>query len=77
MRKLVVFVFLCIAVIFSFKEAFFKKDNVQNSFMLCNIEALAADNESSGRWNCHFTGSVDCPISSVKVKYVYGGYSLE
>ena len=41
-----------------------------------NIEALAAD-EQDVPTNCWGSGSVDCPVTKVKVEYVATGYSLE
>ncbi len=44
--------------------------------MLDNVEALAAD-ESSSSYTCIGSGSVDCPVTGVKVKIIYEGYRLE
>ena len=40
------------------------------------VEALAAD-EQDVPTNCWGSGSVDCPVTKVKVEYVATGYSLE
>ena len=47
-----------------------------NTLLLDNIEALAAD-EQDVPTNCWGSGSVDCPVTKVKVEYVATGYSLE
>ncbi len=46
------------------------------SIILDNIEALAAD-EQNVPTNCWGSGSVDCPVTKVKVEYVATGYSLD
>ncbi len=46
------------------------------AIILDNIEALAAD-EQNVPTNCWGSGSVDCPVTKVKVEYVATGYSLE
>ena len=65
MKKLLFFFILVVAVI-SVKYSL--KEPRVNTLLLDNVEALAA---------CLGSGSVDCPISKVKVKYVFSGYSLE
>jgi len=40
--------------------------NTQDDTLLLNIEALA-NIEGGGHYNCIYVGSVDCPISHVKV----------
>ena len=47
-----------------------------NTLLLDNVEALAAYEQDMPH-TCLGSGSVDCPISKVKVKYVFSGYSLE
>ncbi|WP_373175473.1 NVEALA domain-containing protein [Bacteroides eggerthii] len=47
-----------------------------SDLLLKNVEALA-DNEYDSTVSCLGRGSVDCPHTNVKVKYVMGGYSLE
>lgn len=44
---------------------FQKGSEKQNGIILSNIEALAYG--EGGNVNCYLYGSVDCPISSVKV----------
>lgn len=49
---------------------------MQNSLLLYNVEALAADEG----WNvvrCVNSGTLDCPVAHEKVKYIFSGYSLE
>ena len=52
-----------------------RKDELSN-LLLKNVEALA-DSESGPAVNCLSSGSVDCPHTKVKVKYVIEDYSLE
>ena len=40
------------------------------------VNTLAAD-EQDVPTNCWGSGSVDCPVTKVKVEYVATGYSLE
>ena len=47
-----------------------------DTLLLDNVEALAAYEQDMPH-TCLGSGSVDCPISKVKVKYVFSGYSLE
>ncbi len=47
-----------------------------NSVLFVNVEALATP-EYDMPHHCWGTGSVDCPISKVNVKYVASGYSLK
>ena len=67
MKKLLFFFILVVAVI-SVKYSL--KEPRVNTLLLDNVEALAAYEQDG-------SGSVDCPISKVKVKYVFSGYSLE
>lgn len=52
-----------------------KADSQIPSLVLQNIEALAED-ESSMNVDCIGIGSVDCPGTKLKVKYVISGYGL-
>lgn len=76
MKKKILFIgsFLVAAIAVSFQLST-EKNNLE-SLMLENIDALA-----SGEWGanpkCYGSGSVDCPVTHVKVKYVMSGYSLE
>ena len=75
MRKLVFFLFLCLMVYLTVK----RPANHHVSFKTLlnyNIEALAAG-EGTNMYKYLGSGSVDCPIAHAKVKYVFGGYSLE
>lgn len=75
MRKLVFFLFLCIMVYLTVKRP--ANHHVSfNTLLNYNIEALAAG-EGTNMYKCLGSGSVDCPIAHPKVKYVFGGYSLE
>ena len=54
-----------------------------SSLLLENIEALAADEVGSddgevvgGKTKCIGIGSLDCPVTHDKVKYIIEGYSL-
>ena len=49
----------------------------QSALLLYNIEALAANSEHADIGHCYGTGTLDCPVSHDKVKYIAGGYSLE
>ncbi|WP_349901986.1 NVEALA domain-containing protein [Bacteroides caccae] len=58
------------------------KSNI-SSLLLENIEALAADEDGSddgevvgGKIRCIDVGSLDCPLTHEKVKYIVRGYSL-
>ena len=73
--KKIIFLLLCIVVVLSAKY-FSSHKNVQSELLLYNIEALAAD-EGGGPYNCVGVGSIDCPLSHYKVKYVFSGYRLE
>ena len=73
MKKLLFFFILVVAVI-SVKYSL--KEPRVNTLLLDNVEALAAY-EKDMPHTCLGSGSVDCPISKVKVKYVFSGYSLE
>ncbi|MEY8687470.1 NVEALA domain-containing protein [Bacteroides sp. AN502(2024)] len=75
MRKLVFFLFLCIVVLLTAKRS--TNHHVSfNTLLYYNVEALAAG-EDLNVYRCVGSGSVDCPIIHDKVKYVFGGYSLE
>lgn len=75
MKKLVAIFLVCIVAIVAIKNLGIHDKQVSPLF-LYNIEALAAG-ESVGSGKCIGIGSVDCPVSHIKVEYVYGGYSLE
>lgn len=74
-KKILCMALLLAAVAVSFR--FNSKHEEMDSLLLENIEALASDEENGNR-RCVGLGSVDCPISSVKVYMVkvYAGYSL-
>lgn len=54
----------------------YSKGKVENSLLLENVEALAGG-EYHVPINCIGSGTVDCPITHVKVRCVATGYSLE
>ncbi len=74
MRKLAFFLFLCTVVFLIAKRSTTHHASF-NTLLYYNIEALAAG-EGSDVYKCFGTGSVDCPVARIKVKYVFGGYSL-
>lgn len=55
---------------------FHSHQKVADSLLLENVEALAVG-EYDVPIHCAGRGTVDCPISEVKVKIVASGYSLE
>ncbi|MCY6366912.1 NVEALA domain-containing protein [Bacteroides ovatus] len=73
MKKLLFFSILIMAVL---SVNYSLKEPRVNTLLLDNIEALAAD-EQDVPTNCWGSGSVDCPVTKVKVEYVATGYSLE
>lgn len=73
MKKQLFFSILIVAVLF---VKYSLKESQVNSLLLDNIEALA-DDEHDTPTNCVGSASVDCPVTKVKVKYVFSGYSLE
>lgn len=73
MKKLLFFSILMMAVL---SVNYSLKEPRVNTLLLDNIEALAAD-EQDVPTNCWGSGSVDCPVTKVKVEYVATGYSLE
>lgn len=75
MRKLVFFLFLCTVVYLTAKRSTSHHASF-NTLLNYNIEALAAG-EDLNVYKCLGSGSVDCPVVHTKVKYVFGGYSLE
>lgn len=74
MKRIVFFLFCIVAILFT--KHLVSHKNMQNTLLLYNIEALAAD-ESIIPTKCLGIGTLDCPISHDKVKYIFGGYSLE
>lgn len=73
MKKLLFFSILMMAVL---SVNYSLKEPRVNTLLLDNIEALAAD-EQDVPTNCWGSGSVDCPVTKVKVEYVATGYSFE
>ena len=71
-----VLLLLCIVAILSTKYLA-SHEKRQSALLLYNIEALAANSEHADIGHCYGTGTLDCPVSHDKVKYIAGGYSLE
>lgn len=67
------FIFVVLAFVLINKKA--NRAKTSNALLLSNVEALAA--EEAARTYCFGTGSVDCPITHVKVEYVIDLYRLE
>lgn len=73
--KLSIISFLLIITAFVYSYSNSEKEGLDN-LLLENIEALA-DEEYDDTAKCYGRGSVDCPYTDVKVRYVMEGYSLE
>lgn len=71
--KFGVFSFVVLVSIFLCRKA--EHNRLQNVILLNNVEALAADESPMTR--CIGSGSVDCPINHVKVKYVFKPFMLD
>lgn len=83
-----IFVALPLTVIVAVYRLYLVNDKCMNtpkssSLLLENIEALAADEDGTddgevegGKTYCVGVGSLDCPLTHDKVKYVIKGYSL-
>lgn len=71
-----IFLIFCVAVAVEYTCYYIHKGNYSKNLLLRNVEALAAD-ESSVPVNCMLSGTVDCPHTFEKVKYVMEGYRLE
>lgn len=83
-----IFVALPLTVIVAVYSLYLVNDKCMNtpkssSLLLENIEALAADEDGTddgevvgGKTYCAGVGSVDCPRTHDKVKYVVMGHSL-
>lgn len=65
--------FVVLVAIFFCRKA--EHNQLQNVILLNNVEALAAG--ESPMTKCIGSGSVDCPIYHVKVKYVFEPFILE
>lgn len=72
-KVLLATLFSVMALLVAF-HSYSKKSNLED-FVLENVEALATNELGSGY--CFDSGSVDCPMGHIKVKYVMSGYSLE
>ncbi len=62
-------IFLISILICFLKSAKINYDTKIGNYMLLNIEALA-QNENGDYTDCYFLGSLDCPHSNLKVKYI-------
>lgn len=71
--KVILLVFCAAAISAKYLSS---NENEQSSLLLYNIEALAAD-EHAAITHCIGKGDLECPITKKKVKYIFGGYSLE
>lgn len=75
MKKKVLFISLFAIVMVTFSFRFTSDKRNLESLMLENIEALASD-----EWTnpvCFGSGSVDCPVTHVKVDFVAEYYRFE
>lgn len=54
----------------------FHEEKIENALLMENIEALAGG-ESTVPVRCAGSGTVECPFTHVKVRFVVTGYSLE
>lgn len=76
MRKKIFFAGLFLVTIASVTFYSHSRKKDLGNLILENVEALA-----SGEWGsdarCLGSGSVDCPINHVKVRYVVSGYGFE
>ena len=75
MKKITILLFCIVAILFT--KHLVSHKNISSTLLLYNVEALASDDEHAGITRCALSGSLDCPISHQKVKYIFGGYSLE
>lgn len=77
MKKIILLTFVCVTAAFAVKRTNVHQEKM-SSLLLDNVEALAADEEGevSDRVYCEGTGTVDCPVSHRKVRYVFEGYGL-
>jgi hypothetical protein len=70
MKKILYSLAVLVLIVFTFNFSIVtKRVNNVSSVALQNIEALSYA-ETTGQ-QCFFDGSVDCPVSKVKVKIVY------
>ena len=65
--------FIILLIVLGIKLTSLKTTTEQ--LLLENIEALAAG-EDSLPYSCIGSGSVDCPATGVKVKFIYSGFRL-
>lgn len=76
MKKKVLLAGMSLLVMAMVCYASFHEEKIENALLMENIEALAGG-ESHIPMHCVGFGTVDCPITHVKVKIVATGYSLE
>lgn len=77
MKKKVLFISLFLLAVIAVSFQSYSEKNKLGDLILENIDALASDSEWGDNVECWGTGSVDCPITHVKVEFVVEGYSLE
>lgn len=77
MKKKVLFISLFLLAVIAVSFQSYSEKNKLGDLILENIDALASDDEWGYNVECWGSGSVDCPITHVKVKFVAEGYSLE
>lgn len=77
MEKKVLFIGLFLIAVVAVSVQSYSEKNKLGDLILENIDALASDDEWGENVECWGSGSVDCPITHVKVKFVMEGYSLE
>lgn len=73
-RTLVLFTVIVICIVGTVAFLHFSKKTEYNILMQ-NVEALAGG-ENLTPVHCAGSGCVDCPISTIKVKYVMSGWSF-
>jgi len=73
-RTLVLFTVIVICIVGTVAFLHFLKKTEYNILMQ-NVEALAGG-ENLTPVHCAGSGCVDCPISTIKVKYVMSGWSF-
>ena len=76
MRKKICLVLGVCSIVTTITFNGFRAKKEVGDLLMENIDALAAGGEVEGPVNCMGSGSVDCPHTKNKVKYVLTGYSF-